>query len=253
MYTDEQFDQLEQEEHALTEEALIAILVILASIRSDLENLIREFYQKYGKDGVVTYAEARKWVSEEDHRRRLTVLWLAIGNEFAIFHTKINPKFSTFLTQVIEKELGFFGADLDIEDILKTPWGVDDAIWATRLKDDIELWNARINADVKRSILKQKNVNEVLDLIDKRFTSLEYVIERLGYTESTAVGSLARKEIFKELGIKKYQFFAREDERTCDECGALHGLIFPISAYEVGVTASPIHAHCRCWEVPIRE
>lgn len=253
MWTNEELDQLEQEEHVLTEEALAAILVILASIRSDLENLIREFYQKYGKDGVVTYAEARKWVSEEDHRRRLTALWLAIGNEFATFHTKITPKFATFLTQVIEKELGFFGVDLDIEDILKTPWGVDEAIWATRLQDDVELWNAYINADVKRSILKRQNVDDVLEVLDKRLASLEYVIKRLGLTESTAVGSLARKEIFKELGIKKYQFYAREDERTCDECGALHGLIFPISAYEVGVTASPIHAHCRCWEVPIQE
>ncbi len=253
MYDEKQFDELEQEEHALTEEAIIAILVLLASVRSDLENLIREFYQKYGKDGVVTYAEARKWVSEKDHRRRLTVLWLAIAAEFATFHTKINPKFDTFLTQVIEKELGFFGVDLDIEDILNTPWGVDEAIWATRLQDDIELWNAYINADLKRSILKRETVEEVLTAMDKRFTSLEYVIKRLGLTESTAVGSLARKEIFKELGINKYQFFAREDERTCDECGALHGLIFPISAYEVGVTASPIHAHCRCWEVPIQE
>ena len=79
------------------------------------------------------------------------------------------------------------------------------------------------------------------------------ILNKLALTESTAVGSIARREIFKELGIKKYQFFTKPDERRCETCGAMHGLIFPISAYEIGVTASPLHPHCRCWEVPITD
>ena len=60
-------------------------------------------------------------------------------------------------------------------------------------------------------------------------------------------------EIFKKLGINRYGFYSRVDERRCEYCGSLHGKTFPITAYEVGVTASPIHPRCRCWEVPITD
>lgn len=251
MWTDEQFDELEQEEHSLTEEAIIALLLLLNVTRANLEKELRSFYQKYGTDGVITYQEARKWVSTKDHRKRLSVLLLLINDELDELHVKLNPKFDTFLGKVINKEVNFFGIDLDLEDILSTPWGVDDSVWYTRLMDDVDLWKAYIGNDIKRSMLRRDSIEDIIDLLNKRFMSFEKILNRLALTESTAVGSLARKEIFKELGIKKYRFYAREDERTCEHCGSLHGLVFPITAYEVGVTASPIHAHCRCWEVPI--
>jgi SPP1 gp7 family putative phage head morphogenesis protein len=105
--------------------------------------------------------------------------------------------------------------------------------------------------DIKQSFLKRKSIDDVLLKLDKRFTSMEYVLTTLGLSESTAVGSMARQMIFQQLGISKYQFYTKADERTCETCGSMHGLIFPISAYEVGVTASPLHPRCRCWEVPI--
>ena len=253
MYTDEQFEQLEQEERTLTTEATLFMLYLLAETKSEIEKELRSFYQKYGKDGVVTLQQARKWVSDKDHRRRITALLLILTDEFDKLHSKLNPEFNDFLTKVIQKELGFFDLDLDIEDILDTPWGVDETTWFTRLADDVALWNIYVANDLKRSFMRQANVEDVIELLNKRFTTMENVISKLAMTESTAVGSLARREIFKELGISKYRYYAREDERTCETCGSLHGLIFPISSYEVGVNASPIHPWCRCWEVPIRD
>ena len=251
MWTDEQFDELEQEEHELTEEAIMAMLLLLGSIRSDLENTIREFYQKYGKNGVVTYQDARKWVSNEDHRKRMVVLLLFINTRFNDLLGELEEPFREVMTSVIAKEASFFNVNLDVDDLLFKEWGVDELNWLDRLEDDVELWFYNVSKDIKQSLLKRESIDDVLDTLDKRFTSMEHVIKRLAFTESTAVGSTARKEIFKELGVKKYRFYAREDERTCEHCGSLHGLVFPISAYEVGVTASPIHSHCRCWEVPV--
>ena len=122
-----------------------------------------------------------------------------------------------------------------------------------RLADDVSAWEAVVLKDIKQSILTQKNIDEVLEIMNKRFLTMEHIAERLAITETTATGSIARKAIFKELGITKYQYFAREDERTCEQCGSLHGLIFPIAAYEVGSTAPCLHPLCRCWTVPIRE
>lgn len=253
MYTDEQLDQLEQEEHAIIEKTIILLLLLLGVVHEELEKELRSFYQKYGDDGVVTYAEARKWVSDKDHRRRLMVLLLFVNARFKDLLSELEEPFRKALVKVIEKESAFFDIDLDVDDLILDKWGIDDLHWLGRLEDDIELWTHRIASDIKQSILKQEHIDDILEEMDRRFLSMEKVLKRLALTESTAMGSMARKQIFKELGVKKYRFYAREDERTCDECGALHGLIFPISAYEIGVTASPIHAHCRCWEVPIMD
>lgn len=251
MYTDEQLEELEQEERVITNEAITAMIFILYGLKDNLEQELRSFYQKYGKDGVVTYAEARKWVSEKDHRKRINALYGVLGYGFAKALDDMSKEFENFLIGVITKESEFFDIALEIEKLLNTKWGVDEATWLKRLQDDVESWNKYIANDWKTSLLQRKHLNEVLEELDNRFKTIERVLDKLAMTESTAVGSLARQEICKELGVKKYRFYAREDERTCDHCGGLHGKVFPMTAYEVGVTASPIHPRCRCWEVPI--
>ena len=155
------------------------------------------------------------------------------------------------LKSVANKETGFFDIKIDTDTTLNQKWGKDDSTWFKRLEDDMALWCATVLMDCKLNILKRRPLDVVLGTVDNRFKSINKVLKKLGLTESTAIGSLVRLKIFKELGISKYQFYAKSDERTCEECGALHGLVFPISSYEVGVSASPIHPHCRCWEVPI--
>ena len=153
------------------------------------------------------------------------------------------------IEDVIQKEFDFFEVALETP---KLNWGADDLTWLSRLADDVTMWEAYVANDIKRGILAKKNIDDILDTLNKRFLTMENVTKRLAITETTAAGSIARKAAFKELGITKYQYFAREDERTCEQCGALHGLIFPISAYEVGSTASPLHPSCRCHCVPIK-
>lgn len=250
MFTDEEFERLEREERELTDEAIALMLLILANAKDSLEKELRDFYSKYGKDGVVTYAEARKWASESDHRRRLTVLLLFINENFNALLSDLTPEFKAMLEEVIGKEAEFFNEEVE-DDVTETPWGVDEKTWLDRLTDDAALWTAYIATDVKQALLKRKHINDVIKQLDKRFVSMGHIIEKLGLTESTAIGSLGRRSIFKKLGVSKYRFYTRADERTCETCGAMHGLIFPISAFEVGVTASPLHPRCRCWEVPI--
>lgn len=253
MYTDEQYERLEQEERDITDEAIAIMLLILGSTHSNLERELRIFYQQYGKDGVVTYSEARKWVGTNDHRRRLTALLSLITDELVSTHNKLTPEFKSFLTKVVEKESGFFDVDIDSESVLQEDWGADESNWEDRLENDVALWTVYIANDIKQFILRKATIDEILSQLDKRFITIKKVLEVLALTESTAVGSISRKEIFIELGITKYRFYTKEDERRCETCGAMHGLIFPISAYEVGVTASPLHPRCRCWEVPIRD
>ena len=253
--TEEELIQLEQDERKLTDEAIALMLLILANAKSSLEKELRDFYQMYGADGVVTYAEARKWVGNDDHRRRLTVLMLYINENFSQLRQELTPKFKEMLKEVTSKEVNFFDADLEniADKPLDEPWGTDDKTWLERLEDDIALWCAYILMDIKRAFHGRTHIDDVITRLNKRFKSMEYVLVTLGLSESTAVGSIARRMIFQQFGIGKYQFYTKADERTCEICGSMHGLIFPITAYEVGVTASPLHPRCRCWEVPIWE
>ena len=251
MYSEQDFIDLEQEERQLTDEAILAMTLLLGELKGNLEKELRVFYQKYGRDGVVTYSEARKWVSEQDHQKRLTALLLLLQGEFNNVLPKLKIEFEKMLKSVTDKETGFFDVEIDKEKVIDTKWGVDKKTWSERLEDDVVLWSIYIANDWKQSILKRNSIDSILLLLDKRFNSIGKILTALGLSESTAIGSIARQKIFRELGIRKYQIYTILDERRCDTCGAMHGLVFPISSYEVGVTASPFHTRCRCWEVPI--
>lgn len=227
------------------------MLASLVYTQTELEKELRSFYQQYGKDGVVTYSEARKWVSKKDHTKRLTALTLLIGGYFSKAFSNISFEFDLMVREIISKESQTFEVEVDGDKVATQKWGSDDANWLTRLQDNVSLWEAHVLTDIKRSLLKRENIDNVLERLDKRFTTMGKSLRSLVITESTAVGSLARREIFKELGINKYRYYAKLDERTCEVCGSMHGLVFPISAYEIGVTASPMHPHCRCFEIPI--
>lgn len=250
IYDEELLTNLEEEENHLTETTLILLFAYLHSTHSNLEKELRSFYQKYGKDGVVTYTEARKWISEKNHQRRLTWLLTWISTQFTSMLFGMQKKFNEMVNDVAKKEFDFFKVELDTP---KLNWGADDLTWLERLTDDVTAWEAYVANDIKQGMFIRKNIDDVLETLDKRFLTMENITRRLAITETTAVGSIARNAAFKELGITKYKYYAREDERTCEQCGSLHGLIFPISAYEVGTTAPVLHPMCRCWTVPIRE
>jgi SPP1 gp7 family putative phage head morphogenesis protein len=82
---------------------------------------------------------------------------------------------------------------------------------------------------------------------------MNYILKRLAYTEGKAVSALTDYKSYKELGVKKYQFLTMNDGLTCERCDELHERIFPISEFNVGFTANPLHPWCRCRTKPILE
>ena len=252
MWTDEQFEQLEKEELAITEEEIALMLFLLSETKSALKKELRDFYSKYGKDGVVTYQDARKWISSTDHRRRLTVLQLFITESFEQLQEDLIPHFKSLMEKVANAEFDFFDIDLP-EELDSVFWGADDKSWEERLDEDVQLWTYQTQSKLRQSLLRRATLEEVVDWVDDYFGYMDRVLKRLGLTESTAIGSAVRQEIFKRLGFSKYRFYTQADERTCEVCGSMHGLVFPVSALLIGSTASPLHPNCRCFEIPIVE
>lgn len=255
MWTDEQLDEFEQEEHELTLEELAVLILLLREVKGDVIKEITDFYRKYGKNGVVTYNDARKYISAKNRKRRFTVLFLLIRNKFDSLISNFRTNFKNHFSTIVNKESEFFDVTFpkDIEEFITLVWGADELNWVDRLDTNELKWLNRLEVDLKQSWIRQDKLEAVLELLDKRFTTMENVLERLFTSETSAIGSSARREIFRELGIERYRYYAREDERTCEICGSLHGKVFPISQYEVGVTAPIMHANCRCWTVPITD
>ena len=155
--------------------------------------------------------------------------------------------------ELIKTEQDTFDIESTKEHETEIQWGQDNKHWYERLWDDKELWFLYLTNDLKQGFIRQRKLDDVLKQVNKRFDYMENVLERLVGTETNAICSVMRQEIFKKLGIEKYQYYTQADEITCETCGPMNGLIFPISAYEIGVTAPPIHPNCRCYTVPLMD
>lgn len=68
-------------------------------------------------------------------------------------------------------------------------------------------------------------------------------------TLTNAVANDAHTQSYKKHGVKRYEFVATFDERTCPVCGSLDGKTFPLDSKSVGTNYPPLHPNCRCTTV----
>lgn len=250
MWTDEEFEQLEEQELQDTLAKFALLLNFITNAHDNLEEKVTNFYRKYSTDGVMTYADARKIVSDKDRRKRINVLMLDIQREFINMQSLMEVVFDDLEDIILNTEFDFFDVERP-DDFKLNCWGADDTTWDVRLDSDVRVWIYNVQKDIKQALTRGQSVDDVLADLDKRFGTIERVTKRLIVSESSAFTTIARKDIFKTLGAKNYRYYTKADERVCGECGPMHGKTFPMTVYEVGVTAPPIHPNCRCFTIPI--
>ena len=250
MYTEKELEELKHKEDNLTDEELVALLAALHLTLSKLEDEIRLFYQKYGKDGVVTYNEVKKWVSSKNHTKRLIFLNNTIAELFDAGFGDFEKLFTNHLIDIVSRESQFFGVNVDITEILNTPWGDEGLTWLQRLANHKQRWTIQLSNDLKVSFLRRDSIVDVLKTVAGRGESMEKILRRLWRTEANAVSSITRKRIYEELGITKYRFL-HLDKCDCEKCSNMDRLVFPLSEYIVGITANPLHPNCRDITEPV--
>lgn len=70
---------------------------------------------------------------------------------------------------------------------------------------------------------------------------------RLAKTETSRVFSSAALESYRQGGFGQYIWIAEIDDRTCETCQALDGVIFDITSNTTGgLDMPPVHPLCRC-------
>jgi SPP1 gp7 family putative phage head morphogenesis protein len=81
------------------------------------------------------------------------------------------------------------------------------------------------------------------------FAKVETRARVIARTETIRAFSHGVQWQFALHGIKRVQWMTARDERVCEWCGPLDGLIFPLDQLPLG--GPPIHPQCRCFIRPV--
>lgn len=112
---------------------------------------------------------------------------------------------------------------------------------------------ATLTGAVKSALIKgfknEMSVNEVINEVSKVMGIGQAAARRLVVTENTHFSSYSTYLALKEAGYKYYKYVSRMTANTCEDCELLHGSVFPLEAYEEGVTAPSMHPYCVCYIV----
>lgn len=250
-WTEKELNLLDSEEDTDTDKTILAMLWVVHEKRDEMLDELSKFFAKYATDGKITLAEAKKWVGEGDRRQRITVLNQFIDELFDSTNEELSNYFLVMLSDVVAHENEFFGTDAPLEPVIGNRWGDEDLSWKDRLDRNTKLWKSKVKSEVKHAFVVGLTLNELLKLIRKRFKSIDNVTSGLAMTEAAHAVTSVKRSIFLLLGFEGFRYYAQMDERTCEVCGGMHGLTFPMSQWETGVTAPPMHPRCRCRARPI--
>lgn len=105
------------------------------------------------------------------------------------------------------------------------------------------------NDKIIYSLLKGSDRKEVVNSTKPVKEAQVYRSKRQARTAITETAGQAHMEAYEKHGVKKYEYVATYDERTCPVCGGLDGKTFPLNEAKAGKNYPPMHPNCRCTTV----
>ncbi len=121
----------------------------------------------------------------------------------------------------------------------------DNRVWRNQAELQRELERV-----VERTLIQGKSpIDGARDLekyVSKAISDRTKQAQALSVTESARVQTGSQKLAFEEFGIKRYEFIAETDDRTCEVCEELNGRRFNVIDMAPGLNAAPMHTFCRC-------
>ena len=199
-------------------------------------NTLREYQNKED----VTYFEALSIpvlneVEKVSHNTAETLLLLLTVTGWTVYESVAkNLKIQALAQEQLNKEL------------LKA-WAVDNM----NLYDRFNGNKAKLSASVKSALLKgfrnEMSVNEVVAEVSRMMGIGVAASKRLVLTENTHFNSYSTYLALKKGGYTHYQYVCRMMPTSCEDCVSLHLSVFPLDAYEEGITAPSLHPNCVCY------
>lgn len=149
--------------------------------------------------------------------------------------------------------VGWDFATLDekqINKIINTPWAADGQNFSSRIWKNKQKLVNELNTTLTQNIILGQDPQKAIDKIAKAMNTSKTNAGRLVMTEEAFFSSAAQKDCFNELDVEMFEIVATLDSHTSEICQEMDGKVFPMSQWEVGVTAPPFHVWCRTTTVP---
>lgn len=132
-----------------------------------------------------------------------------------------------------------------IETTLNYPWS--GAMFSDRIWDNKKLLLKRLREGLTQSMILGEGVSKIAKRINDGINNAYLNAQRVARTEVMRVCYVAERQALEDNGIKKVQYSAFFDGRTCDKCKKLDGKIYTLGK-ELPL---PRHPHCRCTYLPV--
>lgn len=153
------------------------------------------------------------------------------------------------ISEKTSAELGFnfFLERTELERLLNTDWVGDGSNWSYRVwKNKNSLIDA-LNTTVKKGILQGWSVDTMVKELAKKLHDISRSrLVALARTEAMHFINEAQRLTYMQGGVQEVEIMVAEDERTCDYCEPLDGVVKPIDSPDL----PPYHPRCRCTIVP---
>ena len=133
----------------------------------------------------------------------------------------------------------------EMEQMLRSPW--HGSFFSERLWNDMGVLERNMNGVINNFIATGKTVTETAVQLSNVMQKSFNVAHRLVRTETINYMNRSALRGYKDAGVKKVQWWAAEDERTCKICGANHEKEYDIDKAPI----LPCHPGCRCTWLPV--
>lgn len=150
-----------------------------------------------------------------------------------------------------------FGMSINVpavEKVLENPWATDERIFSDRIWANMTQTKAQLQDALLRQFLTGGHPDEAIkhmaSFVSDEVKNAKSAASRLVLTESAAIGTQAQLDCFEDLGVEEIKVVATLDSKTCNTCGDMDGVTYPISEEKIGINAPPFHCNCRCCTSP---
>lgn len=132
-----------------------------------------------------------------------------------------------------------------IDIVLTRPWAQDGKVFSDRIWENKDKLVRELHTELTQCIIRGEHPDKAAARLADSMGVKSKQAKTLVYTESAAVAMTAQKDCFQELDVEEFEVVETLDSYTCDFCRDMDGKHFPMSQYEIGITAPPFHPRCR--------